>query len=519
MQEKEGEVESGVGDKEWRQNEAGDIESQEEGAIVEEGELELENKEELGQEGTVNKQCLTDAIKEVEKVNNDASKMIQFNKDVVNDVEDEEMVLVKKGGKIDQSKMYYIVAPWTMPTCIWTDKSDKVKWIGQPGKKLVDVVESLTKLLQEELPSNILVLSLQEFIGDTSFGTIERVLDEITRMAMGSIHKLAWCCVFYVPQLERLWSKVTEVNQQIRLCNLNMDQAPCNLHKKMLISVNKGRVFYIRPNLFTEFVNKTGVGETLNMAGLVRVKEVVDLYCENAFGDEPRLPSKAVPGDVEPPPLFLSRGYKDDPNMQEFIRKSGLRMPSRQFLQARKQAVQPRNKSLPKKLESSGTRNQEARGQPRVKIPDNGLRWTEEDDMTVEELEAKRQLEGRKKSEKKRLGPDMDDLQGRLRQLRLRGVEEGKKARSKEKYLEGKIKSLEREINEMTRKLREQKERLREHRESDRKIRDLKQEVQDKDSKVRRLRGDLEEMKEEMEAWRSAYEKICEVVDGKRRRK
>ena len=456
--------------------------------------------------------------KDKEKVEDDAGAGVNSG-DKIQDAEDDEMILVKTVGTVKQNRIYYIIAPWTMPTCIWTDIQDNIKWIGHPGKKLTEVVEQITDLLSRSEPSNILVLSLQDFIGNTNQDVIERVLDDITRKAMGSVHRLAWCCVFYVPQLERVWSRTTGVNQHIRLCNLNMNQAPCNLHKKMLVSVNKGRVFYIRPNLFTEWVNKTGVGETLNHAGLLRVKELVNIYCVNGFTDDERPPSQPVSRDVEPPPLFLSRGYSKNPQMMEFIRQSGLRQPSRpQSARGYNQQQEPgsRNRSL----SSVGPpRNQDNRGRPRVKVQDNGLRWEEEDDLTVEERRVKRRLDIKNKLDSRRLGPDVDELAGRLRDLRLKGVKDSQRSRQREKNLEGKVRDLEREVNEKDRRIRDMKDRLRESRDSDRRNRDLKQENREKADKVRRLSGDLAEMRKEMEAWRTAYEKICEVVDGKRRRK
>ena len=466
----------------------------------------LEDKEENTEMETVK-----DSSVETEGSQNGTGSTQNLDKDVVEDARDDELILVKKGGKLDENKMYYIIAPWTMPTCIWTDVQDKILWIGHPGKKLSEVVDQITALLAQENPCNILVLSLQAFIGDTNVEALEKVLDDITRLAMGSIHKLAWCCVFYVPQLERVWHRTTAVNLHIRLCNLNMDQAPCNLHKKMLVSVNRGRVFYIRPNLFTEFVNESGVGETLNHAGLLRVKEVVDLYCANAFGDQPRLPSQAVPGDVEPPPLFLSRGYSKNPKMMEHIKQAGLRMPSRP--QSATGGGRNRSNSAgrvdPPKNYSRG----------RTKVKSNGLVWTEEDDLTAAEIREKRQLEARKKLEKRRAGPDVDELAGRLKDLRLKGVKDNQRSKRREKFLEGRVKELEREVNENERRMRDQRDKLRELCDSDRKIREVKQEMKEKDNKIRRMKNELAEVRKEMDAWRDGYEKICEVLDGKRRRK
>lgn len=301
-----------------------------------------------------------------------------------------------------------------------------------------------------------------------------------------------------------------------------MNMPPCNLHKKMLVSVNRGRVFYIRPNLFTEWVNKTGVGETLNHAGLLRVKELVNIYCVNGFADQERPPSQPVSRDVEPPPLFLSRGYSKNPQMLEFIRQSGLRQPSRpQSVGGRvqQQGAVNRTRSVSNAGRMGPPRNQETRGRSRVKVPDNGLRWEAEDDLTMEERRQRRQQDIKNKLDKRRFGPDVDELSGRLRLLRLKGVKEGQRSKQRERVLEGKVRDLEREVNEKERRIKDMKDRLRESRDGERRNRDLKQENREKESRIKRLRGDLNEMRNEMEAWRAAYEKISEAVDGKRKRR
>ena len=448
-------------------------------------------------------------------------------KDVIHDGKVDELTTSVSEGKLDDKWEYYVVAPFIMPTCIWEDETEKIIWLGFPELSLVEVVDKIKELLKRDIPTCILVLCWQKYVHNVNEDTLEKYITEVSKLAMDSIHKLGHTTVYYVPQWERVWNKTTSVNLKIRVCNLDAGLPPCNLHKKMLVSVNKGRVFYIRTNLFAEYLNGTGVGETLSYAGLARVKDTVKTYCKLGFVDMERPPSKIVPGDVEPPPLFLTRGYKDKPEMMEFIRQSGLRQPSRPHSlnrrnqgQAQLQGQRTRSVSSAGRMEPP--RAQVARGRTKVK-PNTNVEWTSEDDLTEGEIRTREFLERKKKIDRKVYGPDAEELASRLKDLRLQGVQERKGSQNKVRALERQVKELREDCNEKERKLREQRLRLREYRDSERRIRDLKSDIRDKDDTIRRLRNDRDMAEAESALWQDAYEKISDAVDGKsdgkRRRK
>lgn len=422
----------------------------------------------------------------------------------------------------DSKKEYVVIANHHLPECLFDKEKEKAKWLAWPELNLNATTEKIKEILKSNTPKNILVLAYQKFVGHVDVTTLEKHLNEISRLAMESIHQLAFGCFYYVPQFERVWSMYTQLNMHVRLLNLNMGLSPCNMHKSFLISYNKGRVFYVRPNLFAEYIKESGVGETLSYAGYVRVKDSSLKYLYKAFEEEDRPVSQALAKDVEPPPLFLSPGYKSKPSMQKFIKESGLRQPSRSNMVGSGERVERVGRSSRSRGQSwrgrgRGRRNYSnvTRNGDRVKIKSNEDQWTAEDDMSEDELKEYR----RRKLNRYRNGPDADELASRLKELRLKGVKEGQKSRQKENSMARKIRELEKELNEKEKKIKEQRDRLRENRDNEKRIRDLKDDIRDRDKKIRGLKDELVDAQRGMDDYRDAYERLCDGIDNKRRRK
>lgn len=424
-------------------------------------------------------------------------------------------------GVVPESEVeYLVVAHHTLPDCIFDKEKEKAKWLAYPDLNLNAITEKIKEILRSDKPKNILVIAYQKFVGTVDVTTLEKHLNEISRLAMDSIHQLAIGCFYYVPQFERIWNQNTQLNMHVRLLNLNMGLSPCNIHKNFLISYNKGRIFYVRPNLFKEYVDGSGVGETLSSAGYVRVKDTSLKYLYKAFEEQERPVTQALAKDVEPPPLFLSAGYKNKPNMQKLIKDSGLRQPSRSRMVGtgdRRASAGSNTRSRGQSWRGRGRRNynNSARTGERVKVKSNEDQWTAEDDMSEDELREYR----RKKLNRYRYGPDADELASRLKELRLKGVREGQQSRQKESNMGRKIRTLEKELDEKDKKIKEQRDKLRENRDSEKRIRDLKDDIKDRDRKIRGLKDELIDAQRGMDDYRDAYDRLCDGIDNKRRKK
>lgn len=469
-----------------------------------------------------------------------------------------------------------VIAHFEMSNLIWKDEDLQVFWFGFPDLNINAMTVQMKKILQSEEPLNIILLAYQKFITINDVTTIEKHLNEIASMAMDSIHKLGISCVWYVPQEERVWETNTQLNHHIRLLNLNMDMAPCNVHKNLLFSVKNGKIHYVRPTCWKEYVERTGVGKNLSLAGLTRVKESVLMYANKAFTGEPRPASKPISGDIEPPPLFLTQGYKGDKQMLEFIKKSGLRQASRQGLGLGVKNNQgqtstrsfsarghPRNRSVsargrpmgpPKdppfrgrsetvksqRPEARDTRS-ESKKDDKIEVPKKRNKENEapkktnelprkrseedrraesekiddsDDDMTEEEKRTKYYLE-----EKGRRQPDLEDLSEQLEDMRIKGLQLSKRNREKFEGLERRIKELKDEIYEKDKKIKDQRERLRDYRESETKIRNLNDKLRDKNDRIRTLEGQLARADVDNDEWRKAYERMSEDSWGQKRRR
>jgi hypothetical protein len=456
----------------------------------------------------------------------------EVEKDVVKDCDDG-MGESKNDAGMDTEREYVVVSFHHLPECLFEADKEKGKWIGLPNLDINETTQKIKEMLKSKEPKNILVLAYQKFVPTTNVATIEKHMNEVHKMSMDSIHQLAIGCIFYIPQFEQIWDRKTELNLHIRLLNLNAGLPPCNLHKVFLVSHNRGKVHYVRPNLFAEYIKETGVGETLSYAGYARIKETGLKYLYNAFEDQERPASKPVAGEVEPPPLFLTPGYKSNAVMQRLIKESGLRQPSKPrgalavtaaasapAAAAPAPAVQAAPSAVPAATSSNRGRNRnryqgKPSYKPRVKIQSNEHLWTKEDDMSPEEFREFR----RKKIERRTRGPDANELAERLKTLRIKGVQDGKRTKQKESNLNRRIRELETECNETDKQLRAQRQKNRESRDTDKTIRNLRYDVKEKDRKIRGLKKELDEAEKAMNDYRDAYERLWDGVDNKRKRK
>ena len=484
----------------------------------------MEEESEVGDEGKGDADEMKDKVRENTE---QEEEMIEYMRGstpepVINDGDDGLRGAINNTA-IDSGKEYIVISHHTLPECLFDAEKEKAKWLAYPDLNLNATTEKIKEILRSENPKNILVLAYQKFVGSVDVTTLEKHMNEISRLAMESVHQLGFGCFYYTPQFERIWNRNTQLNMHVRLLNLNMGISPCNLHKSFLISYNKGRVFYVRPNLFAEYVEDSGVGETLSSAGYVRVRDTSLKYIYNAFEDQERPVNQALAKDVEPPPLFLSPGYKNRPSMQKFIKDSGLRQPSRSNMVGsgdRRASADgnggSRGQSRRGRGRGRGRWNSNApRAGGRVKIKSNLDQWTSEDDMTEDELREHR----RQKLSRYRYGPDADELASRLKELKLKGVKEGQKTRQKENSMARKIKEMEKELNEKDKKIKEQRDRLRENRDNEKRNTDLRDDIKNLNRKIRGLKDELVDAQRGMDDYRDAYERLCDGIDNKRRKK
>ena len=82
-----------------------------------------------------------------------------------------------------------------------------------------------------------------------------------------------------------------------------------------------------------------------------------------------------------------------------------------------------------------------------------------------------------------------------------------------------KIKELERECNEKERNIKDLRDKIRQGRENERRCRDMKDNIRDKDRLVRSLRNELLEAERALDEYKDAYERLCDELDNKRRRR
>ena len=394
-----------------------------------------------------------------------------------------------------------ILAGFILTRTLWQEENEKAKWIRMQGEHIEEVTTSILAMMDREVPTNFLIMMYQEFVHKVDIATLESHIDQVTAKARNSeIHKVTVPTLWNRPEDERIWGSISAINQHIRIVTLDMGRPVLSMHKAMLISNNNGKIQYIRPEMWSEYQNRIGLGATLSFEALKMVKSYIKKYLDGkGFDNIDRPRSNTVAPDMLPPPLCYTRGYKDDDKMMEFIKEAGLRTPAK-----------PTSFNRPgapgKGAGSSGTQRA-----PRSSKPSAARRLdisSDEDDYTEGERRTRRYLEAKKKIGKKR-GEDTDDLANQLKNMRVEGIRASKRSKEKYEKFEDKIKDLEGKMSEKDRKLKKLYEK-------EKRITMLEDKLDDKYKVIKKLRADLAEADCQIEEWREAYEQEKKAADDER---
>ena len=423
--------------------------------------------------------------------------------------------------QLNGSKKYVVVGHFLMPGVVWDDEVTGISWVGLPATDIRSVTDYIKTLLSTSTPTNIVIFVYQTFIGSIDVQVIEKHLNELVQAAANSgIHQVVFPTMYHVPIQEKSWPKVLAINQVIRLLTLDCGRPPLNLHKMFLKNLAKGKVQYIRAELWAEFTNKQGVGSTPSWEGLKVVKNGILKYCySGGFEDLARPMSKCMAPDMTPPPLCFTYEYKHSEEMMYFIEKEGLRVPARPTgagnkgatnVASRPTARQQKNKPFktpppPTPSSSRRTSVSSAKGIGWKTKDDVERQDTSDDELTEDERRTKRFLaeKGRKRSP----SVSTEDLPAQLEKLRVDGIKQSKRSRIKYERFEDEIKDLKRQLRKM-----DENEIL------------MKDDLKEKDKKIKKLKTDLAKADVDADEWQDAYESLRDECDknkdgGNRRRR
>lgn len=440
-----------------------------------------------------------------EMLSADEDKMIEEDetiddKELDNDgflpIHDEEKASEKSKSEVRET---VVLSGFSLSRALWKDEEEKEKWITMQGKEMDHVTTSILAMMDREVPTNFVILVYQSFVGVEDIVTLEEHMSQIQMKAMSSeLHKVVIPTIFNRPIDERIWGSISALNQHIRILCLDMGRPMLNLHKAMLSSTNNGKIQYIKPQMWHEYQNRTGIGATLSFEGLTMVKNYLKKYLDGGgFEQIDRPASKVVAPDMIPPPLCYTNGYKGNDQMMDFIKEAGLRTPARptgnQKQAGPKKTVQAREKRGREEIAKSARKR---------------LDLTSDEDVTEEERRTRRYLEAKKKLGKKR-GEDTDALTKELNNMRIEGIKASKRSREKYENFEKKIKELEGKVSEKDRKLKKLNE-------NEKRMKKLEDKLDEKYEVIRKLRADLAEADVEIEEWKDAYEEEKEARDDER---
>ena len=342
-----------------------------------------------------------------------------------------------------------IIAHFSMPTAILDQKATGIKWISVPRTSIDAVTHKILEELKERNPQEakcLTVCAYQQFLTTHDSATLEKHLVKITKAAVDSkIHKLSLATFIFVPEEERTWEKAAMLNQHLRLLNLDMGLEPNNVHKGLNFSFTKGKVVYIRYNLWKERMEGTGVGATLNTEGLKRYKIYLLKFIHGGGFTEKEGPVvRAVGGEGVPAPLCFTRGYKGNDKMLGFIKEKGLRLPAKPEGDNRTDAQKNR--------EAIRARARQFGEESRAKYGE----WKDETDRKTERKEngmrGRERLESR---DKERRENKEHQLKQEVHKLKLESIKARNRSRVKYEEFERQITMLKDKVKQRERMLSE----------------------------------------------------------------
>lgn len=361
-----------------------------------------------------------------------------------------------------------IIASFNMPPTVLDQEESKIKWIGIPRVTIDAVTNKILQELKEKDPQKpkwITVAAYQQFLATHDSSTLERHLSKITNAAMESkIHKVSLATFYHVPSEEKLWNKASMLNQHLRLLNLDMNMNPNNVHKGLNFSFNHGKVCYVRYDYWTERMNNTGVGSTLNFNGLTRYKNYLLKFIHGGgFEDNQGPLVRAIGGDGSPAPLCYTKGYKGNALMMEIIEKSGLRMPTRpagdvrtetqKRIERAKQVAsckEANRTDLQKRVEKSRVTARQLAAASKEKYGDLEF----EDKRTKNKGGKENGMSGKDRLEerdRKRKDDKVHQLTQEINKLKLEGIKARKRSRSKYQDFEREVEKLKDRIRQKER--------------------------------------------------------------------
>ena len=186
-----------------------------------------------------------------------------------------------------------------------------------------EVTELILCELRSQEPRRISVACYHVFLKRHSVQEIMEQLAIVTAAAQQTpTHKIVFCTTIFLPEHQQTWGEQCKLNFEIRRLCLVMKRPCIPIHKVGLLVQSENKGCMIRKSCFTEATTGNGLGLTLNVDTMGKIKSWIVKYHRSGFEQDVPLGWKMSVWDLKPISLQQTVGYKN-PRMIEFLKAQG----------------------------------------------------------------------------------------------------------------------------------------------------------------------------------------------------
>ena len=220
-----------------------------------------------------------------------------------------------------------IFASYKMPEYILDEKVSRIKWISLKNYDLrtaTDVV--IDAIVDQTTKKNIVISCFQKWCGAIENSKILKCFDEIIAAQKAQkANKIVFSTFWYLPNSSSVWNKVRDLNDKVRFYNELLDMPQLCMHKMGTSWVSEcDRTLRIRGMIFLEFQLGLGLGHSLSVEGLYKVKNYLMVAMDITFSPEAEKKKVRYSRAVAPPPLIETEGYRFNEFFKQELRDRNL---------------------------------------------------------------------------------------------------------------------------------------------------------------------------------------------------
>jgi hypothetical protein len=190
---------------------------------------------------------------------------------------------------------------------------------------LEQIVEEIKVDIRDIKPKNLILHCFGKTLHQrTNQSVIDYVYELVDMVDNEGIHNIAPSTNHFIPNKPRTWTHVANFNCQMRMVNIDRGQPPLTLHK-CLMDREHGDHGQLLCNgkMWVEYCQGEGLGDNLSRTGLGKYKQFILKAFKYQFQQQHEPSSRNI-GTPKPPPLAVTPGYEDNPQMRKFMEEKGI---------------------------------------------------------------------------------------------------------------------------------------------------------------------------------------------------